>query len=157
LKPGQAIHLYTIWNPKRCPSTIDEHLRVLRNQGAVKWLVLYDEKTEKDYKDILTNQDITRINDQSKNQETILFIQCLNIFHSKIYAGRVKSIEKVTKNHFEDDLLIPKYYAEEAEKHSLIAHYLIELSDLKSLDLEEILNLIPDPEFKSEKFNYPFP
>jgi hypothetical protein len=156
MSPGKKTHLYTIWNPKHCPSTIDEHCLVLGEKGFVKWLIFYDKKAEREYRNILSDSDIDKINKQAEKSETILFIQCLNIFHEKIYAGKIVGIEKQIKAGLKDDPYIPSYYYETISI-GLRAHYFIKLSMLEPTDLEEILNLKPSKGFRSERFNFPFP
>jgi hypothetical protein len=150
MSPGKKTHLYTIWNPKHCSSTIDEHCLVLGEKGFVKWLIFYDKKAEREYRNILSDSDIDKINKQAEKSETILFIQCLNIFHEKIYAGKIVGIEKQIKAGLKDDPYIPSYYYETISI-GLRAHYFIKLSMLEPTDLEEILNLKPSKGFRSER------
>jgi hypothetical protein len=125
----------------------------------VKWLILYDEKSEEDYKEILSSKDIETINTQAANDETVLFIQCLNIFHSGLFAGKIEEIKKeeLTKEEIEKDPYIPKYYLKSICNEKLKVHYQITLSELEPVKLKQILNLTSPKEFRSEKFNYPFP
>jgi hypothetical protein len=151
------IHLYTIWNPALSDQTIEEHIRTLINEAFVKWLILYDDEIA--FKDTLNSKNINRLNKQAENRETLLFIQCLNIFYKSLYVGRVEKIEKIhAKNIVRNDQLIPDYYkTERLSDKKLQAYYSIILSDIRKIDLNEIPNLVPSESFKSAKFNFPFP
>jgi hypothetical protein len=159
MSTGKRRHLYTIWNPKHCATTIDEHINVLGQMCFVKWLILYDEKSEEDYKEILSIEDIKAINIQAANDEIFLFIQCLNIFHCGLFAGKVEKIKKeeLTKEEIKKDPYIPKYYLESISNEKLKVHYQITLSELEPVDIKQVLNLTTPKKFRSEKFNYPFP
>ena len=151
-------HLYTIWNPKHEADTIGAHRKLIRKQGFVKWLILYDEKSGDEYKEILSNDDIEKINAQAREKETVLYIQCLNIFHSPLYAGRIVEVgREVELSSIAQDPQVPSYYKDAMEQQNLRAFYSIKLCHLKQIDLDVILNLDPDATFRSEKFNYPFP
>ena len=63
----QRIHLYTIWHPNHEPRTVDEHIRVLRYERQVQWVILYDDKDDRQFKDILPQEDMDRINRQARS------------------------------------------------------------------------------------------
>lgn len=151
-------HLYTIWNPKHDQKTIIEHRKVLDDHDEVKWLVLYDKETEKNYRDTLSDKIIEKINEEAKKEETVLFIQCLNIFKEPLWIGRIKTVERISKTKIDHhDPNIPQYYHEALSKFDLEVSYSITLCDLDETELDKILDLKPAPKFQSAKFNYPFP
>jgi hypothetical protein len=153
-------HLFTIWHPKRNPDTIDDHIKVLVNNGRVKWLTLYDcdDFDKEEFRAILTDKQIKEINNQAQGTETLLFMQCLNIFHFPLYAGLIDSIERVDDTMTQDDdPLIPSYYKKVISAENLKPCYAVTLVAIDEVELKEVLNLIPDPQFKSAKFNFPFP
>ena len=157
MSPLGKVHLYTIWNPALSDETIEEHIRTLINESFVKWLILYDDEIA--FKDTLNSETINRLNKQAEKKETLLFIQCLNIFFKSLYVGRFEKIEKIpAKNIDRDDPFIPDYYRTgKPSGKKLQAYYAITLSDIREIDLNEIPNLVPSERFKSAKFNFPFP
>jgi hypothetical protein len=157
MNPLGKVHLYTIWNPALSEQTIEEHIRTLTNEGFVKWLILYDDEIA--FKDTLNSETIRRLNLQVEKKETLLFIQCLNIFFKSLYVARIEKIEKIpAKNIDRNDQFIPEYYrTARILLKKLQAYYAITLSDIREIGLDEIPNLVPSVPFKSAKFNYPFP
>lgn len=149
-------HLYTIWNPTLFEGTLDEHVRVLINECLVKWLILYD--IDITFKNTLDDNIIKKINKQAKRIETLLYIQCLNIFYNPLWVGKVERIEKIKdKTIDEHDPLIPEYYQTVISDKELEVYYSVTLSDLRETKLDKILNLIPSKKFQSQKFYFPFP
>jgi hypothetical protein len=169
------IHLYTFWNPNVYPDTIEEHVQTWARELAVKWIILYDDQTwlvengkslnlrallpgNMIFKGILGNKEVRRINDQAKKGETLLFIQCLNIFHKPLYVGKVKQVEIIGKSGMErSDSLIPAYYHDVIAERNLRPHCAITLTDMMEVKLLELCNLIPVAEFQSDKFPFPYP
>lgn len=169
------VHLYTVWNPNVYPNTIEEHVQTWASELAVKWIILYDDQTwlvEKGksldlrallhgnmiFKGALGDKDVHRINNQAKKDETLLFMQCLNIFHKPLYVGKVKQVEIIGRDGIErSDHLIPAYYHDVITERNLRPHYSITLTNMMEVNLLELCNLIPVAEFKSEKFAFPYP
>lgn len=168
-------HLYTFWNPNLYADTIEDHIRTLARECVVKWVILYDDQTwlaEKGkpinlrallngntiFMGSLGDKEVRRINDQAKEDETLLFMQCLNIFQKPLYVGKVKRMEIIRKTGIDlSDALIPDYYRDIIAERRLRPHYSITLTDIKEAALEDICNLIPEAKFQSKKFPFPYP
>jgi hypothetical protein len=150
------IHLYTIWNPNLDGDTLGCHEKVCAKERRVKWIILYDRET--DFENTITSIDIERINADVSHRPIYLFIQCLNIFYKPFTVGKIEKVE-VLENFVlpPSDKLIPRYYYEQAAERDLKAHYAITLSDLKSIPLGEITDIKPAEDFRSGKFNFPYP
>jgi len=169
------IHLYTVWNPNLHNLTIHEHISVINREAVVKWLVLYDENTyviEKGqpsnfqaffvgnmiFRSMLNDKDIKKLNAQAKKSETLLFIQCMNIFHGPLHAGKIIKIEKLSGSAIDKyDPLIPEFYYDVFAEKKLSAYYAITLSHIKKINYSEIENLRPEPTFQSQKHQFPYP
>lgn len=141
---NQPSHLYTIWRYDHNPDTIIDHKEILGDQGPVKWLVLYSDKDKKNFEQSLSKDRITKINDQiTENVETVLYIQCLELFRSQIYAGLIKNIDFKPHRKIIKDKYVPKYYELLLKDPNLNVLCSISLSKLFPIDAEEIFNLIP--------------
>jgi len=153
-----ATHLFTIWNPKINPKTIEDHRWVLAERPQVNWLILSDPKS-KGFITKLSNDFIEKINRQAKKQETLLFLLCLNIFRDdSLYVGKIQRIRKIINNDIDlKDEYLPSYYRKSIKKKGLKVHYEVVLNDMKIIGIHQTRNLMLRDDFVSKKFNFPFP
>lgn len=107
-------HLFTIWDPKHNPRTIDDHQYILHEFGRVRWAVLH--KPDVFGKIDLTRKKMEMLNRQiNKGHNTYLFIRSKAKWDPSLHVGLVEKLEG-ERDDWEQDPLIPDYYKSLREK-----------------------------------------
>ena len=129
-------HLYTVWDPRICPDFIDALLGVLSEFGTVKLPVIADDQA-KVIPIGLDPRDNSKINKQVSEEETVLIVQCLNIFdNNALYAGRVSGVETIGDEVGKiDDIFMPQMTINNCSNDFLVT-CLISLSELIPIPLD---------------------
>lgn len=131
-------HLYTVWDPRICPDFIDALLGVLSEYVTVKLPVIADTHAKVIQIELPPNIN-RKINKQVSETETVLIVQCLNIFdNNALYAGKVNRIETIDDKVGDiDDILMPQMTIN--NNNDLLITSLISLSELIPISLD-VLN-----------------
>lgn len=143
IETSQLLHLYTIWRYDHNRDTIEDHKEILRGKGHVQWLIFCGKEDRPLFEKSLPKKELERISKQAKRgEETVLYIQCLELFREQLYAGLIEEI-----NYGSESLkyeFMPGYYKEllNGETRKLEVLCSISLTKLEPIDANEVYNLI---------------
>ncbi|HOD79102.1 MAG TPA: hypothetical protein PLB95_05630 [Syntrophales bacterium] len=144
MKTSQLSHLYTIWRYDHNPATIIDHKEVLRKKEYVKWLVLCGANDRQLFEKSLPKEEVEKISKQANKKETVLYIQCLELFREQLFAGLIKKIHWGMTGPIEEDDLVPDYYKSLLQNKVLKLEVIcsVLLTNLEPINSEEAFNLI---------------
>ena len=142
METSQLLHLYTIWRYDHNKDTIKDHKEILGEKKHVKWLILCGKEDRPLFEKSLPKDKLERINKQAKKEETILYIQCLELFKEKLYAGLIEEITDGSEDF--DDEFLPAYYKDLLNNNVSQLEVLcsILLKKLEPINANEVYNLI---------------
>ena len=154
---SQLSHLYTIWRYDHNPDTIIDHKEKLREHGQVRWLILCGRDDKNLFEESLPKEELEKIRSQAKEKETVLYIQCLELFREQLYAGLIDDIEVTTDGSVKfDDPLLPEYYMSLIKDDTINLNVIcsILLTKLEPVVADEVFNLIEREKYIPKKHSY---
>lgn len=122
-------HLFTIWDPKHNPRTIEDHQDTLDKFGKVKWAVLHKPGVFGEFD--LTQQKMEKLNRQiRKGHYTYLFVRSKAKRDPRLHVGLIEEVTGARED-WEQDELVPVYYKRlKKTRPDLEFNYWVTLNDL---------------------------